>query len=147
MNSILPYVLPYLDHKDIAVLSITCSEHYMNFYHCLQNAYDEYIKSDTYKKRVIRQLNYETALIQDMRWSTKVSNNKIYEFLLVCYECWTWLSKEPWRSKLKIPTNSVFCNFLKERGIDMNEVLPTFLIQYTHVHRPSKQYSRYEYLK
>ena len=136
METIISILLPYLDISCIANVSCTNKELYMQCYHNLNNFYHN---SDIYKTNTLTQLNelsnYIDAYIGD--------EQEIFDFVIICYDNWKWLSKEPWRNKLNIPKSSCFNIFLKKRDLKMEHILPTYNISYTHVHRPSKQFAKF----
>lgn len=136
MDIIIPTLLPYLDTSSIACISCTNKDMYMLCYHKLDNLYTS---SDVYKSNTVVQLNELSKNIdRDID-----DEQQLFDFIIMCYDNWKWLSKEEWRFKLNIPKSSCFNRFLIQRNLKMEHILPTYNISYTHVHRPSKQFAKF----
>lgn len=131
----------YLDTRDIIATSITCIELYMRSQRTLSSRYMLFKRSDVYISSVLTKLDYTGQLIQELHFNCKISNNLMFEYVILCYENWNILIQH--KTKLKIPTNPIFKTFMIEHNIDIDKIIPEIIFNYTHVHRPTKTYAYY----
>lgn len=137
-------VLCYLSIVEIATMSNTCIELYMKSHDNLKTGYREYNKSDLYISKLVTNLNFTGNLIQELNIPCKISTNMMFEYIMLCYENWVILIEH--KNKLNVPSNRIFNSFLMEHHLDIDKIIPEFVFQYTHVHRPTKTYAYYKSL-
>ena len=118
---------------------------YVNLFHKVQYFYDNYIHSNKFKLNVITYLNKTSNIIDQFKWNNKLLTNMMFDYLITCYENWSWLTmNDSYKQRLKLPKSKHFTGFLKEHGIAMHDVLPPIEFHYTHQHRPTKTYTYYK---
>jgi len=93
---------------------------------------------------IILKINYTGNLIQELNLVCKISTNMMFEYIMLCYENWNLLLEH--KSKLKIPNNTIFKQFLNEHNLDIDKIIPNIIFHYTHIHRPTKTYAFYKSL-
>lgn len=147
MESIATIIAPYMETFDILNLSFTNSGMYVHLYPYVDTLYIKFVKSDYFKKKVIDLLNYKANIINQFKYNTEISNKYMYEYLILCYENWIWLSIDEYKKRLSIPKSSLYIHFLSEKKLDMKSVLPDIKFVYTHIHRPTKQFTFYTHLR
>jgi hypothetical protein len=94
----------YLDTRDIIATSITCIELYMRSQRTLSSRYMLFKRSDVYISSVLTKLDYTGQLIQELHFNCKISNNLMFEYVILCYENWNILIQH----KTKNPNKSYF---------------------------------------
>jgi hypothetical protein len=150
MDSIIQFVVPYMDTSDLVNLSFINSRMYVNLHSYVNTLYTKFIKSNLFKNKVISLLNYKANIINDLKFNNsyvnELSNKYMYEYVILCYENWVWLSIDEYKNKLNIPNSSIFTHFMDERKINMKSILPSVKFVYTHIHRPTKQFTYYTHL-
>lgn len=136
-----------LDLRDLMNLQLTNKSMYVACFPKVHELYESYIKSDKYRRSVIRELNSVGYMINQFQWKNKILENKIYEYLIMCYENWSWITLDNYKNDLQLPTSAHFTRFLKEHGIKIHELLPAIEFHYTHHHRPTKSYTYFKTIK
>ena len=138
------HVSTYLNDIDLARMSNTCVDLYMKSHGMLCTRYKQFQKSDFYMSAIILKINYTGNLIQELNLVCKISTNMMFEYIMLCYENWNLLLEH--KSKLKIPNNTIFKQFLNEHNLDIDKIIPNIIFHYTHIHRPTKTYAFYKSL-
>lgn len=134
-----------LDEIDLIHLHMINKEIYILLFPLVDNIYKKYLQSDKYKENVIRSLNYMANLIDEFEQSNKLLTNIIFDYIITCYENWQWLTmNEKYQHSFKIPVKHHFYQFLHERQLSMNDILPEVHVLYTHYHRPTKSFTYYK---
>ena len=112
----------------------------------MEQIYKKYI--DNENTILIRDMNFKAKLIDEFTVVTPVVMKTMFEFIIMCYEHWHLLSyDENLKSKLCIPTNKIFTNFLTEKTIDINKIFYKPFTHCTMYHTPSKSISYYRTLR
>lgn len=136
-----------LSKTDIANLQLVNTESYMSLFEVMQERYKEYTHSDTYKHKVIREMNQISVLIDAFRQPNKIVTNMMYEYVMSCYENWQWISMDDtYKNALEIPKGLIFKQFLNDHNIRIDDILPNFRVTYTHHHRPTKSFSYFKHM-
>jgi hypothetical protein len=135
------------DPKDLVHLQMTNRSLYVTLYPHVERLYSLFVKSDKYRGNVIRELNELAYMINQFKWVNKILNNKMYEYLILCYENWSWITLDNYKQLLIVPNSKHFSRFMQDRGIRMNELLPNVEFHYTHHHRPTKSFTYYKTIK
>lgn len=136
-----------LSKTDIANLQLVNTESYMSLFEVMQERYKEYTHSDTYKHKVIREMNQISVLIDAFRQPNKIVSNMMYEYVMSCYENWQWISMDDtYKNALEIPKGLIFKQFLNDHNIRIDDILPNFRVTYTHHHRPTKSFSYFKHM-
>ena len=134
-----------LHDEDIVHIQMLNKTLYVNLFHKVQHMYNVYIKSDKYKSSVLTYLNKTSHIIDQFKWNNKLLTNLMYQYLISCYENWSWLTmNDKYKQQLIFPKSKHFSYFLKDHGIAMHDVLPPIEFHYTHQHRPTKSYTYYK---
>ena len=133
-----------LDPKDLIHLHMVDKERYMSLYPKVREMYDAYLNSDKYRRDTIRDMNKMSNMINQFKWRNKILNNMMYDYIIICYENWSWITLNNFKTKLKWPSSIHFERFLQEHGIKHNDLLPSVEFHYTHHHRPTKQFTYYK---
>ncbi len=137
-------VMKYLDNKNLAKMSMTCTTCYMFSYKEMSERYEKYRRSDEYISNVIRHMNHLGNIIQDFKTASTISTNMMFEYTMMCYENWQFLLEH--KNKLIIPHNPLFLHFCNEHHINIHNIIPNGTVHYTHIHRPTKSYAFYKSL-
>jgi hypothetical protein len=134
-----------INELEIIQLQMTNKAFYMFLYKNVKSLYKAYIKSDKYRQSVIHTLNYTSRIIDEFRHNNKILSNMIFDYIILCYENWHWLTmNEHYRARLNIPQALHFKAFLNDRQISISDILPNVHVTYTHFHRPTKSFSYYK---
>lgn len=136
-----------LDTRDFIHLQMTNVSLYITCFPKVREMYDAYIKSDKYRKNVICELNTLAYMINQFQWKNKILDNKMYDYLIMCYENWSWITLDNYKNDMCLPTSTHFTRFLQEHGIKIHDMLPAIEFNYTHHHRPTKSYTYYKTIK
>jgi hypothetical protein len=135
----------YLENRDILHLCITNKVMFTQFSPMIDTRYNTYIKSDKYKSRVVLELNKLSFMIDQFKFNNKILTNLMFDYLMGIYEHWAWIVfDESYYLKVKPPGSKHFSFFLNEKRLTMNDILPTVRFNYTHHHRPTKQFSYFK---
>jgi hypothetical protein len=131
--------------EDIIRVQMVNKTMYVNLFHRVRHIYERYINSDKFKNNVVVYLNKTSNIIDQFKWNNKLLTNMMFDFIIACYENWSWLSMDDsYKQRLELPKSKHFTSFLKEHGIAMHDVLPPIEFHYTHQHRPTKTYTYYK---
>jgi hypothetical protein len=145
MESALCVVGRYLENKDVVNLSLASKTLCIDLSTLVDTRYDEYVKSDKYKSHVILELNKMSFMIDQFKYNNQILTKLMFDYLMNIYEHWSWLVfDEMYHSRLKPPDSKHFVAFLKEKHLTMSDILPTVRFNYTHQHRPTKQFSYFK---
>lgn len=145
MEQALCVVGNYLENRDILHLCITNKGVFTQLSPMVDKRYDTYIKSDKYKSHVVLELNKLSFMIDQFKFNSKILTNLMFDYLMGIYEHWSWIVfDERYNREIKPPGSKHFSSFLYEKRLTMNDILPTVQFNYTHQHRPTKQFSYFK---
>jgi hypothetical protein len=133
--------------RDFVHLQMTDKSMYITCFPRVQKLYESYLKSDKYRRSVIRELNAVGYMINQFQWNSKILENKMYDYLIMCYENWAWITLDNYKHELCLPTSAHFTRFMREHGIHIQDLLPAVEFHYTHHHRPTKSFTYYKTIK
>lgn len=147
----LPIVLSHcaqlFEPKELVQLQTVSKSTYLALFPVLHELYQQYLKSDKYRLRVLNEMNHLSYMIDQFKWQNKILNNKMYEYVILCYENWSWITLDNHTQQLQVPSSNHFVKFLQEHGIQIHEILPNIEFHYTHHHRPTKSFTYYKTIK
>lgn len=144
LHDVIRLVSTRLSDTDVANLQLVDTQMYMSLFESMKERYQVYTQSDEFKQRVIQGMNYIATMIDAFGQNNTLLTHMMYEYVMSCYEHWHWIIMDNRRSSLVIPNNVLFKQFLHERSIRIQDVLPDVHLTYTHHHRPTKSYAYYK---
>jgi hypothetical protein len=145
MEQALYFVGNYLENQDVIHLCLTNRMVFKQLAPMIDTRYDLYVKSDPYKSRVVLELNKLSFMIDQFKFNNKILTNLMFEYLMGIYEHWAWIVfEEHYNRQVQSPRSKHFLSFLNEKCLTMNDILPTVHFNYTHQHRPTKQFSYFK---
>lgn len=134
-----------LPDEDVIRVQMVNKTMYINLFHRVKRMYDLYTKSDKFKTNAVNYLNKTSNIIDQFKWNNKLLTNMMFDYVITCYENWSWLTmNDSYKERLNLPKSKHFAFFLKEHGIAMHDILPPVEFHYTHQHRPTKTYTYYK---
>lgn len=133
----------YLDNRDMVHLSLVNKSLCMDLAPRVDARYDAYIRSDGYKNRVVLELNKMSFMIDQFKYNNQILTKLMFDYLMGIYEHWSWIVLEH-RDALQPPKSKHFVSFLREKHLTIHDILPPVRFNYTHQHRPTKQFSYFK---
>lgn len=135
----------FLSDEDIIRVQMVNKTMYINLFPRVNMMYELFLNSDKYKIHIVNHLNKASHIIDQFKWNNKLLSNMMFDYIITCYENWSWLTmNDSYKQQLKFPKSKHFMNFLKEHFISMHDILPPIEFHYTHQHRPTKSYTYFK---
>jgi len=145
MEQALHIVGIYLENPDILHLCITNKSMFTKLSPMVDTRYNLYIKSNKFKSRVVLELNKLSFMIDQFKFNNKILTKLMFDYLMSIYEHWAWIVfDESYNQQLKPPGSKHFSSFLHEKRLRLTDILPTIRFNYTHQHRPTKQFAYFK---
>ncbi len=131
------------DKNTLIDLQTVNKKTYLLLYSKVQAFYNTYIQSN--RMCVLKQMNTLAKLIDGFEYNNNILQTKMYKYVILCYENWSWICmEEQYKTKFMVPISVYFKLFLEQKHLTMKDILPNCCTNYTHFHHQTKSSSGFK---